>query len=54
MKVFVCLICGFLYSEEDGIPKEGIPKGTLWEDVPLDWLCPECGVNKFDFEMVEI
>ncbi|WP_208540513.1 rubredoxin, partial [Pseudomonas aeruginosa] len=24
------------------------------EDVPEDWLCPDCGVGKLDFEMIEI
>ena len=25
-----------------------------WEDVPEDWVCPDCGVGKEDFEMIEI
>ncbi|MDB9783897.1 rubredoxin, partial [Gammaproteobacteria bacterium] len=25
-----------------------------WDDVPDDWLCPDCGVGKDDFEMTEI
>ncbi|MCR7945828.1 rubredoxin, partial [Pseudomonas aeruginosa] len=33
---------------------EGIEAGTRWEDVPEDWLCPDCGVGKLDFEMIEI
>ncbi|HIL22137.1 MAG TPA: rubredoxin, partial [Alcanivorax sp.] len=28
--------------------------GTAWDDVPEDWVCPDCGVGKEDFEMVEI
>ena len=28
--------------------------GTRWEDVPMNWTCPECGARKEDFEMVEI
>jgi rubredoxin len=35
-------------------PDEGIAAGTRWEDVPADWLCPDCGVGKLDFEMIEI
>jgi rubredoxin len=54
MKTWICLICGFIYEEEKGLPEEGIPAGTKWENVPNDWLCPECGVGKFDFDMVEI
>ncbi len=33
---------------------EGIEPGTRWEDVPDDWVCPECGVGKEDFDMMEI
>lgn len=52
-KKFECVICGFVYDEEKGLPEEGIAPGTLWEDVPDDWECPECGVSKYDFEMVQ-
>ncbi|WP_298611054.1 rubredoxin [uncultured Thiothrix sp.] len=54
MKTWMCLVCGFMYEEEVGIPNEGIAPGTAWEDVPNDWLCPECGVGKADFDMIEI
>ncbi len=50
---FECVICGFIYDEEKGLPEEGIVPGTKWEDVPDDWECPECGVSKYDFEMVQ-
>jgi rubredoxin len=48
------LICGFVYDEAAGIPDEGIAPGTRWDDVPMNWTCPECGARKDDFEMVEI
>lgn len=54
MKTYVCIVCGFTYSEEAGLPSEGIVAGTKWEDIPGDWLCPDCGVAKSDFEMVEV
>ena len=41
-------------DEELGWPEDGIDPGTTWEDVPEDWLCPECGVGKEDFDMIEI
>jgi rubredoxin len=50
---FECVICGFIYDEEKGLPEEGIAPGTSWDDVPDDWECPECGVSKYDFEMVQ-
>lgn len=53
-KTYMCLICGFIYDEAAGLPEEGIKPGTRWEDVPINWVCPECGARKDDFELVEI
>jgi rubredoxin len=53
-KTWMCLICGYIYDEAAGVPDEGIAPGTRWEDVPMNWTCPECGARKEDFEMVEI
>jgi rubredoxin len=53
-KSWMCLVCGWIYNEEDGSPEEGIAAGTRWEDVPPNWTCPECGARKEDFEMVQI
>ena len=50
----MCVICGFIYDEALGRPEDGIPPGTLWEDVPDTWSCPDCGAVKGDFEMLEI
>lgn len=49
MKQYVCTICGFVYDEAAGIPDSDIAPGTLWADVPSDWLCPLCGAAKQDF-----
>jgi rubredoxin len=54
MKVWQCIVCGFIYNEADGDPEHGIAPGTAWADVPADWSCPDCGVGKEDFEMVEV
>jgi rubredoxin-NAD+ reductase len=53
MKTWMCSVCGLIYEEEKGWPDDGIAPGTKWEDVPSDWLCPECGVSKAEFDMVE-
>jgi rubredoxin len=53
-KTYMCLICGWVYDEEAGLPDEGIAPGTLWKDVPMNWTCPECGARKEDFEMTVI
>lgn len=50
---WVCVVCGFVYDEAEGLPSEGIAPGTRWADIPDDWQCPECGVSKADFEMVQ-
>ena len=49
-----CLICSFIYEEELGLPEDGIAPGTGWDEIPEDWMCPDCGVGKEDFDMVEI
>jgi rubredoxin len=53
-KVWQCIVCGYVYDEAAGDPEHGIAAGTRWADVPEDWSCPECGVAKSDFEMVEL
>jgi rubredoxin len=53
-KVWMCIICGWVYEEEKGCPEEGIAPGTRWEDVPEFFICPDCGAGKEDFEMIEI
>lgn len=53
-KKYICVICGFIYSEAEGWPEDGIEPGTRWDDVPENWFCPDCGAAKEDFEMLEI
>lgn len=53
MSKWECIVCGWVYDEAVGDPDSGIKAGTRWEDVPDDWLCPDCGVGKEDFEMIE-
>lgn len=52
-KTWVCVVCGFVYDEALGLPAEGLAPGTRWRDIPGDWQCPDCGVGKADFEMIE-
>ena len=52
-KVWHCILCAFVYDEAAGLPEEGIPPGTRWQDVPEAWGCPDCSAKKADFEMVE-
>ena len=53
-KRYICLVCGFIYDEALGWPQDGIPPGTIWDEVPENWYCPECGVGKEAFQMMEL
>jgi rubredoxin len=48
MKRWECIVCGFIYDEAEGWPEDGIAAGTRWQEVPDDWLCPDCGMGKDD------
>ena len=52
-KKYICLVCGFIYDEAEGYKSDDIDSGTKWEDIHDDWECPDCGVGKEDFEMLE-
>jgi rubredoxin len=45
-----CQNCGYVYDELVGSPTDGVPAGARWDDLPEDWLCPNCGSEKRDFE----
>lgn len=53
MQKWICIICGFIYDEAEGLPDDGIAPGTRFEDLPDDWSCPECGSPKESFEPYE-
>ena len=54
MQKYLCIICGYVYDEEKGDPENSIPPKTLWKDVSEDWVCPDCGAMKSDFEVINI
>ena len=41
--------CGYVYDEAAGDPQEGIEPGTKWENLPEDFTCPVCGLEKDGF-----
>ncbi len=53
MTRYVCSICSYVYDPEVGDPDAGIEPGTKFEDLPDDWVCPECGAIKEQFEEEE-
>lgn len=52
-KQYICVVCGLIYDEAEGWEDDGIAPGTKWEDVPETWTCPDCGVTKDDFELLD-
>ena len=44
MKTWVCTVCGWIYDEAAGDPDY---------DLPEDFVCPLCGVDKTLFEQQE-
>ncbi len=53
MKKYVCSVCGYVYDPEAGDPDNGVAPGTPFEKLPKDWVCPQCGVEKDQFEPYE-
>jgi flavin reductase (DIM6/NTAB) family NADH-FMN oxidoreductase RutF/rubredoxin len=53
MKKYKCLMCGYIYDPAVGDPDNDIEPGIAFEDLPDDWVCPECGASKDEFEPVE-
>lgn len=52
-KKYQCLNCEFVYDEAEGMPDFDIAPGTRWEDLSDDWICPVCGSEKQDFELLD-
>ncbi len=53
MAKYVCDVCGWIYDEEAGYPEGNIDEEKKWADVPADFVCPLCGVDKSQFSLVE-
>lgn len=53
MEKWECLVCGYVYDPEVGDPENGVDPDTMFEDLPDDWLCPECGADKEEVQKLE-
>jgi len=52
MKKWEC-VCGYVYDPAIGDPANGVKAGTAWEDLPEDWVCPDCGLSKENFSPLD-
>ena len=50
MEKYICTNCGYIYDPAQGDEESGIPPGTVFNDLPDDWICPVCYVNKDQFD----
>lgn len=53
MERYICTVCDYIYDPERGDVVRGIDKGTPFEELPDDWVCPVCGEPKSVFEPLE-
>ncbi len=53
MQRYECTDCGYVYDPKKGDPENGVAPGTAFENLPEDWVCPECGAPKEAFEAIE-
>ena len=45
MKKWKCAVCGYIYDEARD--------GVAFEELPVDWTCPQCGAPKSAFSIIE-
>lgn len=45
MSKWECKVCGYVYYDDE--------HETNFEDLPEDWVCPECGASKNEFVKIE-
>ena len=48
-KRYVCNGCGYEYDPAVGDVENEIASGTLFKDLPEEWICPDCGEEKDNF-----
>jgi rubredoxin len=53
MEKWRCMVCGYIYDPDKGDPDSAIEPGTLFDEIPDDWVCPECGAPKDQFEHMD-
>ena len=53
MKKYECEDCGYIYDPSVGDEENGIAPGTPFEDLPDDWVCPDCGSGKEAFNPID-
>ena len=50
MDKYRCTVCDYVYDPKVGDPDNDIDPETSFDDLPDDWVCPDCGAEKELFE----
>ena len=53
MEKYRCDVCGWIYDPAKGVPEIDIAPGVAFNDLPSDFVCPECGVGKDQFSKID-
>jgi len=53
MQKYQCDACSYIYDPQVGDPDNGVAPGTAFQDIPDDWVCPDCGADKSQFSPME-
>lgn len=48
-KTYVCIGCGYEYDPAVGDEDNEVAPETLFENLPEEWICPDCGEEKSNF-----
>jgi rubredoxin len=49
---YECRACGYVYEPEKGDNKHDVAPGTPFAELPVNWRCPVCGVQKSAFSNI--
>lgn len=53
MSKYVCKLCGYVYDPEKGDDTQDVAPNTDFNSLPDEWVCPECGADKSEFEEIQ-
>lgn len=51
--MYKCDICNYIYDPDIGDPENRVKAGTDLKDLPSNWVCPVCGIEKDYFHSLE-
>ena len=50
MRRYQCGTCRYIYDPGRGDPENDVSRGTPFDELPFDWMCPGCGGSMDVFE----